>query len=83
MSETDDTKTTNLADTAGTALPTCRCGFDRHHYRVSRNGDYTFFGMFLLTWGISVRPTKVYWQCRVCTQTFDASTDPAILAKRA
>lgn len=83
MSEINDTKTIAPDDADSSELPTCRCGFDRNHYRVSRNGQYTLTGWFLLTCGISVTPTKVEWQCRICNQTFDASTDPAILAKRA
>lgn len=73
---------TATTSTGDNPLPTCPCGHDRHHHRVSRDGDYTTWAWILLMCGISVKPLKVAWRCRVCNVTFDHSTDPAILARR-
>jgi hypothetical protein len=40
-------------------------------------------GWILLMCGISVEPIKVEWECRICGDIFDSSTDPTVLAKRA
>lgn len=69
-------------DTGTNHLPTCRCGFDRNHYRVTRDGKYSGIGWFLMSMGISVEPSSVSWRCRVCNERFDHSTDPMELRKR-
>lgn len=63
-------------------LPTCKCGHNRHHYRVSREGEYTTWGWILLMSGISVKALKVNFRCRACNQVFDVSTDERDLRKR-
>lgn len=63
-------------------LPTCPCGHNRHHHRVSRDGEYRTWAWLLLMWGISVEPLKVTWRCRLCNTSFDESRDPSVLARR-
>lgn len=64
------------------ALPTCPCGHDRNHYRVSRDGEFRAWSWILLMFGVSARPIRVDWRCRMCDVTFDSTTDPDILRRR-
>ena len=59
----------------------CRCGHTRDHHMVSPEYDHTPLGWFLLLFGISARPIRIKYRCRRCEQTFDQTTDPAILGK--
>lgn len=61
------------------ALPTCPCGHDRNHYLVQAKGQYTGWGHFLVTFGISYRPLKVKYVCLKCDTYFDETADPDIL----
>ena len=71
------------APESSAAAPTCRCGHDRNHYRVSRDGEYTTWGWVLLMCGISVTALKINFRCRVCNEVFDSSVDPRDLRRRA
>lgn len=57
----------------------CRCGHDQKHHLVSAEGEYSFFGYLCLFLGISARPERVNYRCRTCNQTFDSTTNPAVL----
>jgi hypothetical protein len=59
--------------------PTCPCGYNRHHPMVQAKGEYTAWGHFLVTFGISYRPLKVKYQCLKCDAFFDETTDSGIL----
>ncbi|APR74891.1 Hypothetical protein A7982_00237 [Minicystis rosea] len=48
---------------------------------VSPEHDHTPLGWFLLIFGISARPIRIKYRCRRCEQTFDQTTDPAILGQ--
>jgi hypothetical protein len=68
-----------LGESAG-AAPTCKCGYGRDHLMVSADCKYTMWGWFWVTFvGVTTRPIKVDFRCRVCTQTFDSSVDPSDL----
>lgn len=77
-----DATTLSPEPATATALPTCACGNDRHHYRVSRDGEYTTWGWILLMCGISVKALKINFRCRACDQVFDTSVDPRDLRRR-
>jgi hypothetical protein len=62
-------------------LPRCKCGHDRHHYMVSADNHYTFGRKIILALGVSVEPIKVTYTCRQCWQTFDETTDPAVMRR--
>ncbi len=63
------------------ALPTCRCGHDRHHHMVSAKGRYSTMGWFTLLIGVTARPRAVEYWCRRCGERFDSTADPDVLAK--
>lgn len=69
-------------DSAIAPLPTCPCGHDRSHYRVSGDGELKPWAWFLLIFGISAKPIRINWRCRMCDVTFDSSTDPDLLRRR-
>ncbi len=62
-------------------LPTCPCGYNRKHPLVQAKGEYTAWGHFLVTFGISYRPLKVRYQCLKCDTYFEETTDPQVLAE--
>lgn len=60
----------------------CSCGHDRHHARVKAECEYTAMGKFwVMLFGVSTEPIKVKYRCRICSEVFDETTDPAILKK--
>lgn len=63
-------------------LPTCPCGHDRHHFRVSCEGEHKSWAWIALMFGVSSKPVRVSWRCRLCDTTFDSSDDPALLHRR-
>jgi hypothetical protein len=70
----------NLNNNAeNTPLPTCPCGHNKNHPMVQAKGDYTPFGYFLVTFGISYRPLKVRYLCLKCNTYFDETTEQQIL----
>ena len=61
---------------------TCRCGYGRGHHMVSPVPTYTNWGKFwVIFMGVSSVPIRLDFQCRVCGQTFDHTTDPDELRK--
>ena len=77
-SETDDNPE---GAAASSSRPTCVCGHDRTHYMVSPLPTYTGWGKFWVIFvGVSTKPVRIDYQCRVCWQTFDFTEDPAELA---
>jgi len=70
-----------MTSTDAPTLPTCRCGYARHHHMVSPEYEHTFFGWFALLFGISARPLRIKYRCRRCEKVFDETTDPAVLGK--
>ncbi|MCA9668346.1 MAG: hypothetical protein KC503_22300 [Myxococcales bacterium] len=58
---------------------TCSCGFDKDHYMVSKEGEYTVAGWFSHTVGISTRPKLIKYRCRVCGDIIEETTDPTVL----
>ena len=58
----------------------CRCGHDRKHHMVSAVATYTTWGQFWLSlMGVSAKPIRIDYRCRICKETFDFTTDPRIL----
>jgi hypothetical protein len=55
------------------ALKTCRDGFDKNHHMVTPQAEYSTIGWFLVTFGITTRPTKIKYTCRKCNEIFDES----------
>jgi len=51
--------------------PTCRCGHDRKHHMVSPKKEYSFWGWVLLVMGVTAKPVRIRYVCRVCDQIFD------------
>jgi hypothetical protein len=48
---------------------------------VSPRPTYTGWGKFWVIFvGVSTRPVRIDYQCRVCLQAFDFTVDPAVLA---
>ena len=72
-------KETNTIESDNSPLPTCPCGFDKTHPMVQAKGEYTAWGHFLVTFGISYRPLKVRYQCLKCDTYFDETTESRIL----
>ncbi len=67
-------------ETEPTPVKRCRCGHDRHHKMVSRRGEYRFGGWLFGTFmGVTMRPKRVKYWCRLCYQEFDETTDPRVL----
>ena len=62
-----------------TELPKCRDGYDRNHGFVIAKGRYGCWSKFGLFTGLSVSPYKVVYQCSICNEEFDETTDPEIL----
>jgi len=57
--------------------PTCACGHRRDHLMVSPVARYSGWGSFWVFFmGVTARPVRIDFQCRVCRQTFDSTTDP-------
>ena len=55
----------------------CHCGNDRSHHMVSPVHTYTTWGQFWVAlMGVSAHPIRVDFQCRVCKENFDFTTDP-------
>lgn len=49
---------------------------------VSPEGQYTALGWLQVTLiGISVRPHRIDYRCRVCQQQFDSTSDPELLRR--
>lgn len=69
--------------TASDEAPRCACGHDRTHFMVSPEGKYTAFGWFWLLFGVTTRPVRIFYRCRVCNQVFDETEDPATLDQHA
>lgn len=57
----------------------CRCGHGKHHHMVSGQGEYTATGWFWVLFGVTTKPIKVKFKCRVCNQIFHESNDPEVL----
>ena len=55
-------------------LKTCRDGYDKNHHMVTPQAEYSGIGWFLVTFGITSRPTKIKYKCRKCNEIFDEST---------
>lgn len=55
----------------------CRCGHGRGHHMVSPVPTYTNWGKFwVIFMGVSSVPIRLDFQCRVCGEKFDHTTDP-------
>lgn len=63
------------------ALPTCRCGHDRHHHMVGPRGRYTLIGWLTLFMGATARPKLVEYWCRRCGEKVDETAETEVLAK--
>ena len=60
----------------------CECGHDKHHHMVSAIPTYTAWGHFWINlMGVSSIPIRLDFQCRVCKDKFDFTTDPEELKK--
>lgn len=82
--EADAVEAADAPPATGPAVqpPTCRCGYGRDHLMVSADCKYTMWGWFWVTFvGVTTRPIKVDFRCRVCSQTFDTSVDPDVLTR--
>ncbi len=67
---------------AAIGRPSCICGYDRNHHMVSPVPTYTNWGKFwVIFMGVSTRPIRIDFQCRVCNEVFDHTEDPAELAQ--
>ena len=55
----------------------CRCGHDKRHHMVSPRCEYSGLGWLLVGLiGISIRPKRVKFTCRVCGDVIESTTDP-------
>ena len=61
------------------SLSTCPCGYNKNHPMVQAKGEYTAWGHFLVTFGISYRPLKVRYLCLKCDTYFDETRDIDVL----
>tara|TARA_B110000037_G_scaffold114548_1_gene131684 strand:- start:232 stop:474 length:243 start_codon:yes stop_codon:yes gene_type:complete len=53
----------------------CFCGNDRSHYMVTAIPTYTSWGHFwVVLMGVSAIPIRIDFQCRVCKEKFDFTT---------
>ena len=69
----DDDKT---GPTAADAEKTCRCGHTYDHYMVSPKCEYSGWGWFWVSFmGVSTRPVKASYVCRVCKEMIFETTD--------
>ena len=56
---------------------TCSCGNNRYHHMVSPETTYTAWGAFWITiMGVSAKPIRVDFSCRICKEKFDFEIDP-------
>ncbi|APJ02587.1 hypothetical protein [Silvanigrella aquatica] len=55
-------------------VKTCRDGFDRHHHMVTPVAEYSGIGWFLVTFGITTRPSKIKYTCRKCNEVIEESS---------
>ena len=55
-------------------LKTCQDGYDRNHHMVTPKASYSGIGWFLVTFGITTRPTKIKYTCRKCHEVVEIST---------
>lgn len=55
-------------------LKTCRDGFDKNHHMVTPKAEYSGIGWFLVTFGITTRPSKIKYICRKCNEIIAEST---------
>ncbi len=62
----------------------CSCGNDRSSQNVIHKCHYSRMGWILLSLiGMSATPIKVDFTCTKCGETFESSTDPAVLKEYA
>jgi hypothetical protein len=61
--------------------PRCPCGFAREHPMVSPSPEYSFFGWAFILLGVSWRPLRILFVCRVCTFELDRIDDPKEMAR--
>ena len=67
---------TDKPDDLDGVLEKCSCGHDRHHHMVSEKREYTAWGNFwMILMGVSSRPIKIDFVCRVCKERFDFIKD--------
>ncbi|WGL58521.1 hypothetical protein QEJ31_08205 [Pigmentibacter sp. JX0631] len=62
-------------------LKTCSDGFDRYHHMITPKAEYSGFGWFLVTFGITAKPKKIKYYCRKCNEIFDESTETEDIEK--
>lgn len=55
-------------------LKTCRDGFDKNHHMITPKAEYSGIGWFLVTFGITTRPTRIKYTCRKCNEVLEVST---------
>lgn len=56
----------------------CVCGeYTTDHPDVIIHPEYSFTGWFLLSFGVTVSPKRIVYQCK-CGRKFAASTDPEV-----
>ena len=50
---------------------------------IKKRGDYSLWGWFLLSFGVTAIPKRIEYRCRVCRELFAMSVDPADLQREA
>jgi hypothetical protein len=60
------------------SLPTCRCGHDRHHKKVSAEAEHGVLGYARLIIGGTPIPKLVRFRCRDCGQVIEETDDPEV-----
>ena len=61
--------------------PTCPCGYGIGHLMVSELAVFSAWGTFMAFFmGVTTRPKRIDYQCRVCKTVLYSTTDDAKLA---
>lgn len=61
--------------------PRCGCGFDRDHFMVSAEPQYSGVGWFWVLFGITTVPREIQFRCRRCKVCFDRTQDERIMKR--
>ena len=63
------------------ADPKCPCGYGVGHLMVSENAQFGVWGTFLsLFMGVTARPQRIDYKCRVCKTVLHTTQDDEALA---
>ena len=59
----------------------CSCGNNKNSPMVSVKTRYGTWGLFLLSLAFSAKPIEIVYQCQICGEILDTSTDEELIDK--